>query len=219
MLVLLPFQIYVDYPSLNLPWRNGSLLVTIFRLEGSRDGHLHSLNLCQLAHNLLFLSDMATVDGRAIKLAFLLPPTHPRRRQSTYVLPTKHPAQADWMQWMEFWTSFTGHGGQLHCPLGEWISASHRIWEWFYHARTDTMYQVSGKDAAVYEYSSVMRVQSCQEYRQSDYIDQLPQGCVPANILVLPGGTINRRGFGPPLANPQDMKAPFWDFLRSLGDE
>jgi hypothetical protein len=120
---------------------------------------------------------------------------------------------------MEFWTSFTGHSGQLNRPLGEWISALHRIWEWFYHACTDTMYQVSSKDMAVYEHSSVTSVQSCQEYRQSSYINQLPQGCVPVNVLVLPRGTINRRGFSLPLANPQDMKVAFWEFLRSLGGE
>jgi hypothetical protein len=63
---------------------------------------------------------MSTVDGRTINVAFLHPPKHPRRRQSTYVFPTEHPARADWRWWMEFWTTFTGHGGQLHCPLGEW---------------------------------------------------------------------------------------------------
>jgi hypothetical protein len=90
------FQIYVDYPCLHLPQCNDNLLITIFWSAGYRDGHLHSLNLCRLAHNLLFLSDMSTVDSQTINLAFLLPPKHPRRCQSTYVFPTQHPAWADW---------------------------------------------------------------------------------------------------------------------------
>ena len=90
------FQIYVDYPCLHLPRCNDNLLITIFWLAGYRESHLHSLILCRLAHNLLFLSDMSTVDSQTINLAFLLPPKHPRRCQSTYVFPTQHPAWADW---------------------------------------------------------------------------------------------------------------------------
>ncbi len=81
------------------------------------------------------------------------------------------------------------------------------------------MYRVSGNKTTVYKRSSVARVQSRQEYKHAGYIDQLPQGCVPADIPVLPEGTINRRGFGPPLANPQHSNAPFWEILHSLGDE
>jgi hypothetical protein len=213
------FQIYVDYPCLHLPRCNDNLLITIFWLAGYRESHLHSLILCRLAHNLLFLLDMSTADGRTINLAYLLPPKHTRRRQCTYVFPSEHSARADWRRWMEFWTSFMGHGGQLYCPLGEWIYTSHRIWEWFYWACTDRMYRVSGNKTTVYKHSSAARVRLRQEYKHAGYIDQLPQGCVPVDVLVLPKGRINRRGFGPPLANPQHSNAPFWEFLRSLGGE
>jgi hypothetical protein len=96
------FQIYADYPCLHLPRHNDNLLITIFWLAGYRDGHLHFFNLCSLAHNLLFLSDMPTVDGQMINLAFLLPLKHPRRHQSIYVFPTKRPERVDWRRWMEF---------------------------------------------------------------------------------------------------------------------
>ncbi len=86
-------------------------------------------------------------------------------------------------------------------------------------ACTDIMYEVHGNGTTVYKQSSTARVRSPQEYQQSSYIDQLPHGCVPANVLVLPWGKIHKRGVIPPLTSLQARKAPFWEFLRSLGGE
>jgi hypothetical protein len=60
---------------------------------------------------------------------------------------------------------------------------------------------LSQRQQAVYKHSSAARVWSRQEYKHVGYIDQISQGCVPVGVLILPEGRINRRGFGPPLAN------------------
>ncbi len=63
------------------------------------------------------------------------------------------------------------------------------------------------------------RVQSCQEYHCMQDIDLIPDGWVPANVLVVQGSVVHRRSVGTPLT-PSVLKSPtFWEFLKSLGVE
>jgi hypothetical protein len=43
--------------------------------------------------------------------------------------------------------------------------------------------------------------------------------CVPANVLILPRGTILKKGTDPPLATQEASSITFWMFLWSFGGE
>jgi hypothetical protein len=57
------FHIHLNYAPLPLPRRNDAMLVGMFWQAGYRTHRLQALNRCRLAHNLLFLSDMALACG------------------------------------------------------------------------------------------------------------------------------------------------------------
>lgn len=58
----------MDYPVQPLPRENDMLLVDMFIRSGYTGDELISLNRCRLARQMLFLSDMATANGREIDL-------------------------------------------------------------------------------------------------------------------------------------------------------
>jgi hypothetical protein len=108
---------------------------------GYRTHSLQALNRCRLAHNLLFLSNMALACGRHIDLFLLAPPKQDSAKcRSLYKFPNCQPSQADWKLWFKFWTAMTSNAGLLNIPLGEWIHPSHRTWQWFYCEYSDTLF-------------------------------------------------------------------------------
>jgi hypothetical protein len=68
------FHVRLDYTTLLLPRQHDITLVGMFWQAGYRDHSLQALNRCRLAHNLLFLSNMALACGRYINLLLLAPP-------------------------------------------------------------------------------------------------------------------------------------------------
>jgi hypothetical protein len=177
----------------------------MFWQAGHRTHRLQALNRCRLAHNLLFLSNMALACGRHIDLFLLAPPKQDSAKcRSSYKFPNCQPSQADWKLWFEFWTAMTGNAGLLNIPLGEWIHPSHRTWQWFYCKYSDTLFHSNGDSITTFVCSTARtRVQSRQEYHQGEDTDTLPTHCVPAHILPSPVGTILRQNTGKPLTQSQ----------------
>jgi hypothetical protein len=119
-----------------------------------------------------------------------------------------------------FGASFTGYGGVLNTPLGEWLAQSHRLWEWHYHRYGDTLYQRRGDTILVYTQTATRAiVQSRQEYHRAQDIDLIPDGWVPANVLVVQENVVHRRSVGTPVPSPVLKFPNFWEFLKSLGGE
>jgi hypothetical protein len=65
------FRIHLEYAQLPLPCRNDTTLVGMFWQAGYRTQQLQALNRCRLAHQLIFLSDMALACGQYIDLLLL----------------------------------------------------------------------------------------------------------------------------------------------------
>jgi hypothetical protein len=124
------FLIYLVYTRLKLPQRNDVTLVGMFWQAGYLQQQLQALNRCQLAHHLIFLSDMTLACGQNLNLLLLAPhPPGSAQRCSSYVCPKLHPSRTDWKLWLDFWMSTTGNEGILHILLGEWIHKTHRTWQ------------------------------------------------------------------------------------------
>jgi hypothetical protein len=84
---------------------------------------------------LIFLSDIATASARFLDKRLLLDPQLPDEKVSQFVFPNERPGRADWKLWYEFWTAFSGPGGSILIPLGDWQYPTHCHWEWFYIIR------------------------------------------------------------------------------------
>jgi hypothetical protein len=105
-------------------------LLLEFWQAGYRTQQLQALNRCRLAHQLIFLSDMALACGQYIDLLLLQPPSlNPTKCCSSYNFPNCYLSQNDWKLWLDFWMSTTGNLGLLHIPLAEWLYRSHRTWQ------------------------------------------------------------------------------------------
>jgi hypothetical protein len=104
---------------------------------------LQALNRCRLALKLIFLSDIATACGQFLDKRLLLDPQLSDRKVSQFVFPNEQPGHVDWKLWYEFWRAFSGPGGSILIPLGDWQHLTHCHWEWFYNVRDD---QILHKD-------------------------------------------------------------------------
>ncbi|KAL3795721.1 hypothetical protein ACHAW5_004491 [Stephanodiscus triporus] len=182
----------------------------LFREAGYKGHLLQDLNRCRLYLKLLFLSDIATACGWFINVSLILRPIQPDKSVSSA-----------WQLWLEFWTSFLGPGWSLQTPLGPWEHPAHRCWDWFYEARDDLLIRPSEEGGA--EAYSIPgkghRLRSRQEYQRSHKLDSIPEHCLTANVLSLPGGKVLRREIGPPLAVPKPVTRSFWAHLRLLWGE
>ncbi len=117
--------------------------MTILQHAGYTGNELVTLNRCRITNKMLFLSDVATACSRYINCTLLGPLAPWLGPRSTYTFPQEVPSSKNWLLWRTFWTSYSGPGGLLHIPLGEWLHPSHRIWEWFYDPIRD---QVSARE-------------------------------------------------------------------------
>ena len=66
--------------------------------------------------SIIFLSDMATADGKYLEQNA----TDPQDcvGQSKYTFPSNEPTSRDWKAWEAFWTSYTEVGKSLYTAFG-----------------------------------------------------------------------------------------------------
>jgi hypothetical protein len=139
----------MKYAPLQLPLQNNTLIVTILQHASYTGIKLAILNRCRIANRMLFLSDITTACGKYIDCT-LLGPLAPWLGPQTYMFPREVPSSKDWLLWSTFWMSYSGPGGLLHIPLGEWLHRSHWIWEWFYDPTRDQLQHVRNNSWTVY---------------------------------------------------------------------
>jgi hypothetical protein len=218
------FRIHLEYVQLPLPCRNNTTLIGMFWQAGYKTQQLQALNRCRLAHQPIFLSDMALACGQYIDLLLLQPPPlNPAKHCSSYNFPNCYPSQNDCKLWLDIWMSTTGNSGLLHIPLAEWLYPSHRMWQWYYYKYNNILYhkgeEGDNANTTFVRTDAHARTRSQHEYYQGEDIDIIQGHCVPAQVLPSAGGTIIRRSLGPPLATLPTQLVSFWDHLRSLGGE
>ncbi len=103
---------------------------------------LQTLNLCRLYLQVIFLSDITTACGTEIEDDAKQGKQFPDR-VSTLRWPTQQkPPPIAWKQWRETLRHLEA-GTKLKQPLGDWISATHQRWQWFFHREEGDLYKLS----------------------------------------------------------------------------
>ena len=136
-------DVTLEYLSVSAPRENDVLIATLSVSSGLHGDDLESFRRCRVVSNALFLSCLASTNSRA------LDPTRGQpnvdyTRLSTYDSPRERPSPADWEVRRKFWKHCLP-GGSLPHGLGKWRHATHRIWEWFHDATTDTALRQEGE--------------------------------------------------------------------------
>jgi hypothetical protein len=217
------FALHLEYQQLEMPQQTNAVLVTMFWTADYRETQLQSLNrCCCLAHKAIFLFDLATACGQFFDLTFLRPPDTRDRTAppSLFIFPNERLSRTDWQLWADFWASFTGHGGVLNNPLGEWLPQSHRLWEWHYHEYTGMLYQRGGKyNLGIHlnfnKDKSMIVPKVLPQTRRQPNTRQMGS----CQQLVVQGNVVCRKSVSTPLSPPVLKLLTFWEFLKSLGGE
>jgi hypothetical protein len=124
-------QLVVDYPDIPFPRWNDQLIMQLAIRMGYDGESLDSINRCRLFCCCIFLSNLASANGR------FLDPTRGQQGvdysgSSTYTFPREKPSNNDWCIWREFWSRYCMADRTLPVALGKWHHKSHRRWEWYY---------------------------------------------------------------------------------------
>ena len=98
--------------------------------------------------NVLFLSDIATANGKFLEQHVVMRGDYVKR--SKYDFPKEDPTEANWNTWISFWKSHLLDNYELPTPLGAWKCATHREWEWRYGPETKSLYRIQGSTFLTY---------------------------------------------------------------------
>jgi hypothetical protein len=166
---------------------------------------------------MLFLSDIATACGSYIDCTLLGPLAPWLGPRLTYTFPQEVPSSKDWLLWRAFWTPYSGPGGLLHIPLGEWLHLSHRTWEWFYDPIQDQLQHMRNNAQIVCK-----PIQTKQDTRHTQHYYRHSSNSnsaisSPCYVHQLSLTTVQRQEMGPQLTLQREARGTFWEHLQSLG--
>jgi hypothetical protein len=142
-------QLVVDYPEIPFPRLNDQLIIQLAIRLGFSGDDLDRINRCWLACCCIFLSDLASANGR------ILDPTRGLQgvdysQSTTYAFPREHPSNEDWAVWHRFWAQYCMSDRTLPVALGIWVHKSHRCWEWYYNSEEDLIVQKTPLESWLY---------------------------------------------------------------------
>ena len=183
----------MSYPSIAPPRERDLVLMEVFQSLDLGQETILSLNRCRVSLEAIFLSDLATADGRYLEDAVFNPGGS--GRSSSYRFPREVPTRDDWDRWFNFWHSFTSTGNKLNVPLGNWINPTHRIWKWYYREETDDLFRIEGLTVYHYRLTSGFRVTRSSRYYSVSHEEHLqPETAVGLPISVI-GHRIGSRNY------------------------
>ena len=211
-------DIYMKYETIPLPRENDKLVMEIIKERISSKAALQSLNRCRCYLNVLFLSDVATADGKYLEELATIP--NEIGTKSKYRFPKEVPTKTDWKRWQLFWTNYTTIGRKLPVELGRWINSTHRTWRWFYIKETDDLQRLEKNKLHHYQ-RRAGRTRGTTEYDitwTEDYTGQ--QLGTPTSVTSsFSEATVSKLFEGPDLSQGPQQPADFWEFLASWGGE
>ena len=216
------FEIHLDVAIIPWPRENDALVVDLFLAAEKTGTELLGLNRCRIKTETLFLSDVATADGRYFDRTLLFPQEEDLSGQrSRFAFGREEPTEEDWRNWGMFWAEYTGAGLSLPRPLGRWLAPSHRIWRWFYDGANDIVEEVTAEGGVAYYHAASARSRT----RQGQLYTRIrsdpaghPSG-VPVTAERVEDTTIRCREVGPSLASSPSQPDDFWAFLCSWGGD
>ena len=133
----------MKYDDIPFPRERDQLVMEVIMSQTTSRPAVQSLNRCRCYLGAIFLSDVATADGKYLE-QFALEQTA-NAVNSKYKFPREEPTKSDWTRWRNFWTSYTAAGRLLLEELGTWKHPSHRTWKWYYNKIFDDLQRVDDK--------------------------------------------------------------------------
>jgi hypothetical protein len=167
---------------------NDQYLIEVFSQNGFCTQNLADLNICRMYLHTVTLSDLCTVDGRAVTLDACQGRRDPSSC-SEYSWPRVqgHLPAHFWKLWQTALRKCFLHSGSsrvLHQPLGKWKHFPSR-WRWFYSPSEDRLYE---QERWLWRAFPIHRVHTSTrlgtaKYRQSDdRLRQPPLDLIPASV-------------------------------------
>ena len=133
----------MEYKEIPYPRERDKVVMDIIVAAGLTRAEICSLNRCKGFLGVIFLSDMATADGKYLE-QFVLDPQE-NITKSKYEFPREEPTKTDWTRGTKFWLNYTATGKRLQADLGKWIHPTHRTWRWYYNKETDDLQRIEKK--------------------------------------------------------------------------
>jgi hypothetical protein len=216
-------ELVVNMPHIPLPRENDITIMHLAVSRGFLGDALRSINRCRLFCNAIFISCVASANGRHLDQSRIRPAERDEAH-SRYNFQTERPSTRDWQIWEQFWSSYCLPDGTLPRSLGKWLSQSPRVWEWYYNEEDDVLEQFDGN--IVWRYCrcvpdgpSPARVTrgDLRYARTREEPGGLSARSVPATVRSECDYVV-RLATGPPLADAESSQADdFWTHLRSFG--
>ena len=218
-----PIRLFLEYNSIALPRRHDTTIMSFLDQYMPTTKIIMSINRCRCYLNLLFLSDIATADGKCIDQDLLSRDATPRT--SSYSFPPEFPTRDDWYTWSDVWRSALGYHGTLPQPLGEWLHSTHIIWTWSYDTRSDHIVQNCGSHLQIFKHDTKLKriTRSSALYsRSQELFVGNPSDLLPATCAIIPSFRseelrVSIKSIGPSLSLPNKLPSSFWDVLEQLG--
>eukprot|EP00804_Cyclotella_cryptica_P018190 CCRYP_005947-RA/>CCRYP_005947-RA protein AED:0.64 eAED:0.42 QI:0/0/0/0.66/0.5/0.33/3/0/322 len=147
---------------MQMPRTNDRLIMSIAHISGIKGMSCYE---CRLFLCSIFLSDLATANGRSLDND-RCDRSRAHKKDSEYSFPRECPSPADWEEWDSMWSKFCQQDGTFPIHLGQWINATHRRWRWFYGAEEDVVVEQDGDRLWAYRPSGVIQVPPNKEYAE-----------------------------------------------------
>jgi len=209
-------DIYMKYDDIPMPREKDQLIMDIITATISSKAAVQSLNRCRIYLGALFLSDLATADGKFLE-QFAFESTL-NGAKSKYKFPRENPTILDWTRWRKFWTAYGTSGTRLKEELGKWKNPTHRTWRWFYNNKTKDLQRLE-KNKLHHYVERKGRTRQSVEYDvewTEDYVGQL-LGIPTSVTTTVSEATVTKLNEGPKLAKGPSQPADFWEFLYAWG--
>jgi hypothetical protein len=107
-------QLVVDYLEIPYPWLNDQLIMQLAICLGFSVDEFDSINRCRLACCCIFLSDLASANGKFLDPTRVLEGVN-YSQSSTYSFLQEHPSDVDWEVWNQFWAQYCMTNGANGC--------------------------------------------------------------------------------------------------------
>ena len=213
-------DIRIKYSALPLQ-REGDMSIMDFLLPYLHDAAtMASVNRCRCHLNMIFLSDIASLNGRSVS-SDMVWGSRPVL-QSRLRFPPEHPTPRDWHRWADSWAAATGVGLTLPIPLGGWIKAPHFTWPWRYNSDLQEVYILESEGFRVYRRpASSLPTRSTSLHRPTaEIVQKVTSICVSVDCIPSPVGPM----YPPPTTDelwddvPETaMVLNFWDQVKEWG--
>ena len=174
------------------------------------------MNRCRLALKAIFLSDIATADGRHLEHWVL---GNRQGRSSSIRFPREQPCAADWDLWDSFWFDWVRRDGTLPVTLGKWINNTHQQWQWFYETRNNVVWEQTTDGWLQYAFSQEGRsTRGNQKYVATGLWQQIETRTLQSASVFSEGAVVQLIDTGPALATKTNTThTGFWDYVMDQG--